>query len=124
MNTFRTLLQPINALSIRKLAFSTLLAMTIPSTAFAQSDASLTLSALPLASVVVVSGTGVSVAGAASTAALVLPAALSVAGSTLVVVSVEVLATSTVYVLERASDAARVSIRVATKTAQRRKLIL
>jgi hypothetical protein len=110
----RKLIQTIHALSLGAL----LLATTLPAAANAQSDASLTMSAMPLASVVIASGTGLSVAGAASTAAVALPAALSVVGSKLVIISVEVLASGTVYVVERVSDAARATIKIATKTAR------
>ncbi|HEX2546466.1 MAG TPA: hypothetical protein VHL79_16410 [Ramlibacter sp.] len=68
----------------------------------AQSEASAlsALSMLPVASVV----------GAASAAAVVLPVALSTAGSVLVVKTVESTARGTVLVLERASDGARASV--------------
>lgn len=75
--------------------------------AYAQSEASAlsAISAMPVASVV---------AGASVTAGAVLavPAILSTAGATLVIKAVEVSARSTVYVLERASDGARVSLEV------------
>jgi hypothetical protein len=71
----------------------------------AQSEASLLLSALPVASVVV----GGSVGAAAVS---VVPLALSVAGATLVVKAVEVTARGTVYLLERASDGAQASVGV------------
>lgn len=77
-------------------------------TARAQSEASAALSLLPVASVV---GTA-SVAGAASTAVVALPAALSVGGAVLSVAAVEVMADGTIYLLERASDGARASVRV------------
>ena len=82
-----------------------LLAGAVFSTATrAQSEASAlsTLSAVPVASVV----------GAASVATVALPVALSTAGAVLVVKSVEVGARSSVYLLERASDGARVSVEV------------
>lgn len=68
----------------------------------AQSEASMVLSALPVASVL-----GLSTAAGAVVA---LPAALSVGGAVLVVRAVEASARGTVYVLERASDGARVSV--------------
>jgi hypothetical protein len=88
-------------------------ALTLASTPFsaqAQSEASAlsTLSALPMASVVV----GVS---AAAGAVLVVPVVLSTAGAVLVVRVVEVSARGTVYVLERASDGARASVEVLGK---------
>jgi hypothetical protein len=75
----------------------------------AQSGASAlsTLSALPLASVVV--------AGSAAGSVVALPLVLSGAGAVLVVKAVEASARGTVYVLERASDGARTSIEIAGK---------
>lgn len=76
----------------------------------AQSEASLVLSALPVASVV---GTAGAVAGSAvvgSAAVSALPVALAVSGAVLVVKTVEVSARGTVIVLERASDGARASV--------------
>ena len=64
------------------------------------------LSALPLASAVVG-------ASAAAGASLAVPVILSAAGAVFVVKAVEVGALSTIYVLERASDGARVSVEVA-----------
>ena len=72
----------------------------------AQSDASLMVSALPIASVVV--GTAVSVG--ASTAVVALPVALSVDGAKLVVKGVKASAKGTVLLLESASDGAAASI--------------
>lgn len=71
----------------------------------AQSDASAlsAISALPVASVVI--------GGSAAAASVVaIPAALSAAGAVLVIKAVEVTARGTVYVLERMSDGARVSL--------------
>jgi len=82
--------------------------------AHAQSDASLALSLLPVASVVV----GASAIGASTARASELPAALSVGGSMLTVIAVEASADGTVYLLERASDGARASVRVAGRAAQ------
>lgn len=78
-------------------------------TAQAQSEASVMLSLLPLASVVGTVSTGVALAEASA----ILPAALSVANAVLIIQAVQVSAVGTVYVLERASDGARVSIEVA-----------
>jgi hypothetical protein len=64
------------------------------------------LSALPIASVVMVGG-------AASAAVVALPVALSVSGAVLVVKTVELTARGTLCVLERASDGAQVSIELA-----------
>lgn len=77
------------------------------SSAQAQSEASLAVSALPVASVVV--------GGAALST---VPVALSVTGAVLVVKTVEVTARGTVWVLERASDGAQVSVELSTRTAQ------
>ena len=76
----------------------------------AQSEASLALSALPVASVVA----GASMGAAAVS---VVPVALSVAGATLVVKAVEVTARGTVYLLERASDGAQASVEVVGRAA-------
>lgn len=76
--------------------------------AHAQSEASAALSVLPVASVVGLAG-ATSAAGGAVAA---VPAALSVGGAVLVVKSVEASATGTVYLLERASDGAKVSVEV------------
>ncbi|CAN5592017.1 hypothetical protein BH10PSE18_BH10PSE18_10140 [soil metagenome] len=69
---------------------------------------------LPVASVV----GAASVAGAAAGSVVALPAALSVGGAMLAVVAVEASVDGTVYLLERASDGARVSIRVSGQVAQ------
>lgn len=79
----------------------------------AQSEASVVLSALPLASVVGVAGSAA--AGAAAVSAL--PVALTVSGAVLVVKSVEVSARGTVYVLERASDGALASVELSGRAA-------
>ena len=76
--------------------------------AYAQSEASATLSMMPIASVII--GSGVSAAGAGAVVAV--PAALSVGGAVLVVKSVEASAKGTVYLVERASDGAQASIEV------------
>ncbi|MGJ7613223.1 MULTISPECIES: hypothetical protein [unclassified Variovorax] len=83
--------------------------ISAPFQAQAQSDASVALSMMPVASVLVAG----SAVGASATAVVAVPAALSVGGSTLVVVTVEASVDGTVYVLERASDGARASIKVA-----------
>lgn len=83
----------------------------------AQSEASLVLSALPVASVV---GTGAAVAGSAAAGAAAVsavPAALAVSGAVLVVKAVEVSARGTVIVLERASDGARASVELSGRAA-------
>lgn len=81
--------------------------------AHAQSEASVAVSMLPLASVV---GTA-SVAAAGAAALSAAPVLLSAAGAVFVVKAVEVSARGTVYVLERASDGARVSVEVTARSA-------
>lgn len=88
--------------------------VAVPIQAQAQSDASLALSLMPVASVVVAG----SAVGASATTAVALPAALSVGGSVLTVVAVEASVDGTVYLLERASDGARASIKVAGRVAE------
>ena len=79
----------------------------------AQSEASAALSLMPLASVVVAAGAASSAAGAL----VVLPVALSVGGALLTVQAVQASATGTVYLLERASDGARVSVELSGRAA-------
>ena len=79
----------------------------------AQSEASLVLSALPVASVVGVAGS----AAAGAVAVSALPVALTVSGAVLVVKAVEVSARGTVIVLERASDGARASVELSGRAA-------
>ncbi|XDF35105.1 hypothetical protein RBH89_23310 [Paracidovorax avenae] len=79
----------------------------------AQSEVSAALSMLPVASVVGTASVGSAAVGAVAT----VPVALSVAGAVLTVHAVEASAAGTVYVLERASDGARVSVEVAGRTA-------
>ena len=83
-------------------------ALVVANPARAQSEASAVLSMLPVASVV---GTA-SVASAAAGAVVTVPAALSVGGAVLTVRAVEASAVGTVYLLERASDGAQVSVEV------------
>ncbi len=82
------------------------LACSVPAQAHHEASALSAVSALPLASVVV---------GASAVAAL--PVALSATGTVLVVKAVESTARGTVYLLERASDGARVSVEVAASAA-------
>jgi hypothetical protein len=84
------------------------------SQSYAQSEASVVLSMLPVASVVV-TGIGASTAAGASVAA---PVILSAAGAVFVVKVVEVTVRGTVFVLERASDGARVSVEIVGKGAR------
>jgi hypothetical protein len=73
------------------------------------------LSALPTASVVVVSY-GASIA---ASAVVTVPVALSATGAVLVVKSVEASAKGAVYVLERASDGARVTLELSSRAGRR-----
>lgn len=79
----------------------------LPVDAHAQSDASAfsAVFALPIASVAVSAGVAGSVLAA--------PVILSTAGAVLIVKAVEVSARTTVLVLERASDGARISLEIA-----------
>lgn len=105
------------SVSIRKTLAGALLALGLSAGAAlparAQSEASAALSLMPLASVVVASGAASATAGAV----VALPAALSVGGAVLTVQAVEVSATGTVYLLERASDGARASVEVSGRAA-------
>jgi hypothetical protein len=96
---------------------ASLSAALVSAPARAQSEASLVLSALPVASVVGVGSAvaGSAVAGAAAVSAV--PAALAVSGAVLVVKAVEVSARGTVIVLERASDGARASVELGGRAA-------
>lgn len=86
-----------------------LLSTTIEAQAQSEVSALSALSALPIASVVV---------GAAAVAGSVVavPVVLSTTGAVLVIKTVESTARGTVYVLERASDGARVSVEITGKT--------
>src|SRR3990167_2952229 len=95
-------------LSRALLAAGVVCAVMAMAPARAQSEASAALSLLPVASVV---GTA-SVASAAAGAVAAVPAALSVGGAVLSVKAVEASAVGTVYLLERASDGAQVSVEV------------
>ena len=83
-------------------------ASALPLRAHAQSEASAlsAVSALPLASVVVVGS-------AAATAVVAVPVALSTAGAVLIVKTIELSARGAVCVLERVSDGARASVEIA-----------
>ena len=82
----------------------------------AASEAS-ALSALPIASVMIVGA-------AASAATVALPVALSTSGAVLVIKSVEVSARGTLCVLERASDGVQVSVEIAARGAERSSLMV
>jgi hypothetical protein len=83
----------------------------------AQSEASIVLSALPVASVVGTSAVAAGSAAAGAVAVSALPVALGVSGAVLVVKGVEVSARGTVMVLERASDGARASVELSGRAA-------
>ncbi len=95
---------------IHTLAFAVLLGTTatLPTHALAHHDGSAlsALSALPVASIVVGGS-------ATASAAVAIPAMLSVAGAVLVVKAIETGVRGSVIVLERASDGARASIAIA-----------
>lgn len=93
---------------MRKTFVVSLLAACTALAAQAQSEASAALSLVPVASV----------AGAAASAVVAVPVALSVGGAALTVVAVEASAEGTVYLLERASDGARASVRLAGRAVQ------
>ncbi len=80
--------------------------------AHAQSEASVVLSMLPVASIVVAGG-----ASAAAAAVVAVPVILSTAGAVLVVKTVESTARGTVYVLERASNGATASVELVGRAA-------
>jgi hypothetical protein len=87
------------------LIMSLLFCATMPARADAQGDASAlsTVSALPIASVVVAGSTAASVVVA-------LPLALSVSGAVLVIKTVELSARGAICLLERVSDGASVAV--------------
>ena len=79
----------------------------------AQSEVSVGLSMLPVASVV----GAASVAGAAASTVVAIPVALAVSGAVLTVKAVEGSARGTVFVLERASDGAVASVELGAAAA-------
>jgi hypothetical protein len=101
-----------NSTQIKKSIANLLIATSISTStlltpaAYAQSEASVAVSMLPIASVVV-AGAGVSMAAGAIVS---IPIALAVSGSYLIVKTVESTARGTIYVLERASDGATAAI--------------
>jgi hypothetical protein len=106
-----TVVSVVTMVSIASSALFVPASMGFSSKSYAQSEASIVLSMLPVASVLV-TGIGASTAAGASVAA---PVILSTAGAVFVVKVVEVTARGTVYVLERASDGARVSVEILGK---------
>lgn len=105
MQTTQTTLSKLAAALIAASTLATVL--MAPRLAYAQSEVSAlsALSALPIASVVVG-------ASAVAGSVVAVPVVLSTAGAVLVVKTVESTARGTVYVLERASDGARVSLEI------------
>ncbi len=94
-------------------AFLLVAAIHLPTVAHAKSELSTSLT-VPIASVVYSAST---VASEAASVAIELPAVLSEAGASLVVRGVTAGAQGTVYLLERASDGARVSIDISSEIA-------
>ncbi len=87
------------------------LSSSLPAQAHGPSDASAVLSLAPVVlSVGAVSATGVALSA--------LPAGILSAGVALTVVSVQVVGNTTVWVLERASDGARISLKASGKLAE------
>jgi hypothetical protein len=102
------MLSPMSVRRVKPLLAALALSMAL--TAQAQSELS-AVSVAPVAlSVVAVSATGAALS--------VVPATLLSAGATLVVVSVEIVGGVTVWVLERASDGVRISLRTAGQLAK------
>jgi len=96
---------------MKQLLLAAAVAVALAGPARAQSEISMAVSAAPVVlSVGAVSATGVVLSA--------IPAGILSAGVTLVVVSVEVVGGATVWVLERASDGARISLKVAGKLAE------
>ena len=105
------LLMPSRVCSFSAVLATTLFVCTLagaPQPAQAQSEASIVLSALPVASVVGATST----AGVGASAVASIPLALSVVGAVLTIEAVQASAHSTVYLLKRASDGAQVSVQV------------
>ena len=90
------------------------LSLLITPAVHARSEASVAVSALPVASLV--GASAVAASGAAS-AVTTVPLALSAGGAVLVVKTVELSAQGTVWVLERLSDGARASVRLSSRAA-------
>jgi hypothetical protein len=98
--------------TFRTLAAILVLSCGLTFPARAQSEASVALSMLPIASVVGTASVAAAGVGALSAA----PVVLSVAGTVLTVQAVQASARGTVLLLERASDGARFSVEVAAST--------
>jgi hypothetical protein len=88
--------------------------------AIAQSESSVAVSMLPIASVVV-AGVGASMAAGAIVS---IPIALSVSGAYLIVKTVESTARGTIYVLERASDGASAVVEMVGQGVQGASLVV
>lgn len=100
------------AIATAVLAVASLSAVVVPATAHAQSEASLVVSALPIASMAVVGG---SVIAAYDNKPSTAPLASAQVAMSLTVMAIETLADGTVYLLKRASDGARFSVKLATQ---------
>lgn len=98
----------------RNYSFALSCSMMIAVSAQAQSTQLSAISLLPVASVVVVSGSAVRLSESAS----VVTSLLAVAGSVFVIKAVEVSAKGTVYILERVSDGLRISVELASSAAK------
>jgi hypothetical protein len=115
-----------NSTQIKKSIANLLIATSISTStlltpaAYAQSEASVAVSMLPIASVVV-AGAGVSMAAGAIVS---IPIALAVSGSYLIVKTVESTARGTIYVLERASDGATAAIEMSGYAAHGASLVV
>lgn len=97
----------------RNFAFALTCSMSMAVSAQAQSTQLSAISILPVASVVVVSGSAVRLSESAS----VVTSLLAVAGSVFVIKAVEVSAKGTVYIIERVSDGLRISVELASSAA-------
>jgi hypothetical protein len=95
---------------VRNYIFALSCSMSMALSVQAQSTQLSAVSLLPLASVVVVSGSAVQLSESAS----VVTSLLAVAGSVFVIKAVEASAKGTVYVLERISDGLRISVELAS----------
>jgi hypothetical protein len=116
MNSSQLKKSVVNLLIATAISTSTLL----PTSTFAQSEASAAVSMLPIASIIV-AGAGVSLAaGAIAT----VPVALAVSGSYLIIKTVESTVKGTIYVLERASDGATAAIEMSGHASHRASLVV
>lgn len=96
------------------LALASLSAVVVPAAAHAQSELSLAVSVLPIASMAVVGG---SVIAAYDNKPSTAPLASAQVAMSLTVTAMEQVAEGTVYLMESASDGARFSVKVARDSA-------